>query len=144
MRLLSFTLLLITSSACFAQVPSTGIDPDSIDSEMTKVMYRIAPNDLKTIAYSNGAPSVLAIKLCEACKIKSYTLQKEAGLLLNEQPLLLKNLTVALIKKNFDSIQLGINRTDKTVTYLYLGGIKEAGDGVLNTTKLKQEQSDEY
>ncbi|MFT4764043.1 MAG: hypothetical protein ACI9OH_001136 [Oleispira sp.] len=144
MRSLSF-ILLIASSACFAQVPTpAGIDPDLIDEEMAEVMYRVTPSDLKTLAYHNGSPSVFNIKLCQACQIKPYTLEKGAELLLNDQTLALKDLTVALIKKKFNSIQLGINRSTKTVTYLFLGGTGELSASELRAEELTQEQSDEY
>ena len=145
MRSLFFTLLLITSSACFAkEATPLGINPDLIDIEMTKVMYRITPSDLQTIAYHNGSPSVFNIKLCLACQIRPYTLEKGAELLLNDQALALKDLTIALIKKKFDSIQLGINRSTKTVTYLYLGGTGELSASELSAEELVREQSDEY
>jgi hypothetical protein len=144
MRLLSF-ILLITSSACFAQMPTpAGLDPDLIDAEMAEVMYRITPSDLKTIAYNKGSPSVFNIKLCQVCQIKSYALEKGAALLLNDQALALEDLTIALIKKKFDSIQLGINRSTKTVTYLFLGGTGELSASELRAEELTQEQSDEY
>lgn len=144
MRSLSF-ILLITSSACFAQVATpAGLDPDLIDAEMAEVMYRIAPSDLKTIAYHKGSPSVFNIKLCQACQIKPYTLEKRAELLLNDQTLALEDLTIALIKKKFNSIQLGINRITKTVTYLFLGGTGELSASELRAEELTQEQSDEY
>lgn len=140
MHLFYTTLLLIISYTGFAQVANTAnIDPDLIDAEMTRVMYNIAPGDLKTSVYKNGYPSAFNLKLCQACKIKTYTLEQGAELLLNEQALELKNLTTTLIKKKFDVIQLGIDRTNKTVTYLYLGGISE-----LSAEDLGQEQSDEY
>ncbi|MFT4907392.1 MAG: hypothetical protein ACI978_001474 [Oleispira sp.] len=143
MRSLSF-ILLITSSACFAQMATpTGLDPDLIDPEMADVMYRIAPSDLKTISYQNGSPSVFNIKLCQACQIKPYRLEKGAEILLNDQTLALKDLTVALIKKKFNSIQLGINRSTKTVTYLFLGGTGELSASELRAEELTLEQSDE-
>lgn len=133
-------ILVLISSSPLAQVDSTSsVDPDLIDVEMTHVMYRIAPSDLKTTAYQDGSPSAFNLKLCKTCFIKSYSLIKDAEILLNEHPLALKDLTISLIKKKFDVIQLGIDRSNKTVTYLYLGGISE-----LNTKKQAQEQSDEY
>jgi hypothetical protein len=139
MRSLPFVLL-IASSACFAQVAKPlEIDPDLIDPEMIQVMYRIPPDNLKILAYQNGSPSVFNLKLCMNCQIKPYTLKKEAELLLNDETLALKDLTISLIKKKFDSIQLGINRSTKTVTYLYLGGT-----GELSAEELAQEQNDDY
>jgi hypothetical protein len=102
-----------------------GIDPDSIDTEMTQVMYLISPNDIRANTYKNGYPSVFSITLCKTCQQKSYTLKDGADLLLNEQPLDLSDLTITLIKKKFDVIQLGIDRSDRSITYLYLGGLSE-------------------
>jgi len=140
MRLFSKFLLLFISSVSFGAVVSPlGIDPDLIDSAMVRVMYVINPNDIKATAYQGGHPSVFTIKLCKGCQTKSYSLEKEAELLLNEQPLALKDLTITLIKKKFDVIQLGIDRSRKSITYLYLGGISE-----LSAEELAQEQSDEH
>ncbi|MEH6450757.1 MAG: hypothetical protein V7765_18975 [Oleispira sp.] len=139
MRLLSIFLLLFISGTSFGAVATPqGIDPDLIDREMTRVMYMINPNDIKIVAYKGGHPSAFTIKLCKKCQTKSYSLEKEAELLLNDQPLALKDLTITLIKKKFDGIQLGIDRSNNTVTYLYLGGISES-----SAEELAQEQSDE-
>jgi len=101
-------------------------------------MYLIGPDDLKTSAYKSGFPSAFNIKLCDNCQIKSYQLKNQAELLLNEQFLLLTDLTLTLIRKKFDVIQLGIDRSENTITYLYLGGISES-----SAEELAQEQSDE-
>lgn len=140
MRLFSKFLLLLISSASFGALASPlGVDPDLIDSEMTRVMYVIHPNDIKATAYQSGHPSAFTIKLCKGCQTKSYSLEKKAELLLNEQPLALKDLTITLIKKKFDVIQLGIDRSNKSITYLYLGGISE-----LNAEARTQEQANEH
>lgn len=140
MRLFSiFLLLFISSTSSGAVVASQGIDPDLIDSEMTRVMYVINPNDIKASAYQGGYPSAFTIKLCTGCQTKSYSLEKEADLLLNEQPLALRDLTITLIKEKFDVIQLGIDRSNRSITYLYLGGISE-----LNAEAHTQEQTNEY
>lgn len=140
MRIFSIFLLFLISSSAFAQKAAlAGIDPDLIDPEMTQVMYLINPKDFKTNTYHNSFPSSFKIKLCQACQIKSYSLIEGAELLLNEKSLALKDLTVALIKNKFDVIQLGIDRSNKTVTYLYLGGISE-----LNDKDRAQELSNEY
>ena len=139
MRLFSFFLLLIIGSTSLpALANTTQIDPDLVDVEMIHVMYLISPSDLKTSNYKDGFPSVFNIKLCQSCQIKPYQLKDQAELLLHEQPLALKDLTIALIKKKFDEIQLGIDRSNKTVTYLYLGGISES-----TTEELLQETTDE-
>jgi hypothetical protein len=138
MRLFSFSLLL-TGFISLAQIPTAvANDPDLVDIEMTKVMYIITPNDVAISAYQGGHPSELKLKLCQECQVKPYALIENAELLLNEQPLALKDLTITLIKKKFDVIQLGIDRSNKTVTYLYLGGISES-----SAEELAQEQSDE-
>jgi hypothetical protein len=140
MRLLSLFLLLIASHSGFTQeVKSSGIDPDSVDAEMTRVMYIISPSDIKISSYKNGTPSIFTIKLCGNCQQKAYTLKDVAELLLHEQPLALQDLTPTLIKKSFKKIQLGIDRSNKTITYLYLGGINES-----SVQELAQELSDEY
>lgn len=138
MRSLTLYLMLLVSSISSAQIKPSAIDPDLVDVEMVKVMYQIAPKDLKTRTYQQGVPSEFNIKLCSHCQIKPYSLIKDAELLLNEQPLALEDLTITLIKKKFDVIQLGIDRSNKTVTYLYLGGISES-----SAEELAQEQSDE-
>lgn len=136
---ISATLLLFGLIGFVQPAISSGVDPDLIDPEMVNVMYLISPNDLQANSYSNGYPSSFNIKLCEACSIKSYSLAANSEILFNAQPLLLKDLTISLLKKNFDVIQLGINRKDKTITYLYLGGISE-----LSAEELKQEKPNEY
>lgn len=122
----SITLILITISAYGQQDPDLLLDPNSIDSEMTKVMYRIGPKDIRTTSYSSGHPSAFELKLCDNCQKKVYQLEKNAHLLLNEEPLALADLAINLIKKKFDVIQLGIDRNKQSVTYLYLGGLSEA------------------
>jgi hypothetical protein len=140
MNSLIFTLFLSIYSITSSQAAQPlEIEPDLIDAEMTLVMYRIEPNSLKTIAYKNGYPSTLNIKLCQACRIKPYTLEINAEILLNEQPLALEDLSIELIKKNYDSVELGLNRSTQAVTHLYLGGISE-----LDAKARAQEQSDEY
>jgi len=139
MRLFSFILLLAIGSTSLAQnTESTAIDPDLIDVEMTKVMYIIPPNDLKISTYDRGQPAAFNLKLCKTCQVKPYSLQDNAELLLHEQVLALKDLTITLIKKKFDVIQLGIDRGNKTITYLYLGGLSES-----SAEEIAQEQSDE-
>lgn len=138
MRLLT-SFLLLASLIGLTHTPVTSAnDPDLIDVEMTKVMYIIGPDDFKISGYQNGNPSALSLKLCQECQIKPYALVESAELLLNEQPLALKDLTITLIKKKFNAIQLGIDRSNKTITYLYLGGISES-----SADELAQEQSDE-
>jgi hypothetical protein len=132
-------MLFISSLSIADPSKLNGIDPDLIDSQMTRVMYLINPKDIKTTSYQGGFPSSFDIKLCQGCKIKSYTLETNAELLLNEQPLAIKDLAVSLIKKKFEVIQLGIDRSAKTITYLYLGGISE-----LDAQARAQEQADEY
>jgi hypothetical protein len=140
MRLLTLTIMLFISLHSLAELTiSKGIDPDLVDSKMTQVMYMISPKDIKITSYTGGFPSSLDLKLCNACMIKSYSLKSNAELLLNEQPLAIKDLAINLIKKKFDVIQLGIDRSTKAITYLYLGGISE-----LDVKARAQEQSDEY
>tara|TARA_B110001454_G_C12434644_1_gene315104 strand:+ start:25 stop:438 length:414 start_codon:yes stop_codon:yes gene_type:complete len=137
MRLLLLSFALIFSylgSASTLAADSSNldlIDPNSIDPEMTSVMYLISPDDIKTTAYKSGAPSNFNLKLCKACQIKPYSLKIDAELLLNEQPLTINDLAIQLIKKQFDVIQLGIDRTTNTITYIYLGGISELSTGEL-------------
>lgn len=139
MRIFTLVLFLILSPWVLAlpQNPEQ-IDPDLIDPEMIHVMYVIKANDLKISAYRSGSPSALDLKLCSNCSIKTYHLAENAELLMNENPLLLSDLTISLIKKKFDVIQLGIDRSNHTVTYLYLGGISES-----SAEELAQELSDE-
>jgi hypothetical protein len=124
------TLLLILSQWSLGQSQdSNSIDPDLIDPEMTRVMYLIEPKDIKITSYRSGSPSAFKLKLCDVCRSKNYSLDKGAGLLLNGAPLALEDLTIQLIKKKFDVIQLGINRESNSVTYLYLGGTSESNTG---------------
>lgn len=130
MRPLMFSLIIFFSSHSFANsVTPNSIDPDLVDPEMTQVMYIINPNDIKTTSYRAGQPSTFDLKLCKACQIKSYKLKIDAELLNNGLPLAMQDLTIKLIKKKFDLIQLGIDRTNNTVTYIYLGGISELSTG---------------
>lgn len=128
MRSLILLSLLTFSFFSFAETATTqGIDPDSIDPEMTQVMYLIGPDDLRITSYQGGHPSSFELKLCDVCRLKTYKLKSGAALLLNEKPLEMKQLAISLMKKSFDVIQLGINRPANTITYLYLGGINESG-----------------
>lgn len=135
MRSLIFSFIFIFSTIgsvnTFAAAPnnSDGIDPNLIDPEMTNVMYLISPRDIKTTAYKGGFPNLFNLKLCKNCQIKPYTLKENAEILLNEQPLAIDDLAIQLIKQQFDVIQLGIDRKNSTVTYLYLGGISESSTG---------------
>ncbi len=139
MRSFIITLLLTLSPWTLAlQQNQVGIDPDLIDPEMTNVMYVIGAKDIKISAYSSGSPSALDLRLCNNCQVKSYQLADNAELLMNENPLLLSDLTIHLIKKKFDVIQLGIDRSKQTVSYLYLGGMSES-----SAEEIAQEQSDE-
>lgn len=132
MRSLSIFLLLLISSSSFAQkTVLMEIDPDSIDPEMVRVAYIISIDDLNIQSYSNGIPSTLSLKLCNRCKIKTYKLAKSLPLLLNEKPLKADDLTAALLKKVVDEIELGIDRANGTISYLFLGGISES-----NTNRL--------
>lgn len=101
------------------------VDPDSIDPEIEQVMYIIEPTDLKVHQYSNGIPSSFNVKLCNVCQTKTYAFAKDSSLLLNEISLEIDDLAISLIKKNFNKIQLGIDRSNGTISYLYLGGINE-------------------
>jgi hypothetical protein len=145
MRSLILSLMLIFSYFCSASTPTADINnlnltnPDLIDPEMTTVMYLINPSDIKTTAYQSGLPASFGLKLCQTCQIKSYTLKVGAELLINEQPLTINDLTIQLIKRKFDVIQLGIDRTSHTISYLYLGGINESND-----EELEQEKANEY
>lgn len=140
MRSFFTVLLLVLIPTAFIHASDySGLDPDSVDPEMTQVMYKIAPSDIKTAAYKNGIPSRFNIKLCKSCKINQYSFPDNSEVLLHGQPLNIKHLTIHLIKKKFNVIQLGINRNNKSVSYLYLGGISES-----NAEELIQEQSDEH
>jgi hypothetical protein len=145
MRSLVLSLMLIFSYFCSASTTTADTknlnltDPDLIDPEMATVMYLIKPRDIKTTAYQSGLPASFDLKLCRTCQIKSYTLKAGAELLINEQPLAIDDLTIQLIKKKFDIIQLGVNRTSHTISYLYLGGINESNDA-----ELEQEKTNEY
>ena len=139
MHTFTLALLLILSPWSLALPQNqVGIDPDLIDPEMTNVMYVIGAKDIKISAYSGGSPSALDLRLCDNCQVKSYQLADNAELLMNENPLLLSDLTIHLIKKKFDVIQLGIDRSKQTVSYLYLGGMSES-----SAEEIAQEQSDE-
>lgn len=139
MRSFTITLLLFLSSWTIAQTQNqTDIDPDAIDPEMTKVMYLITADDIRITSYHGGQPSEFELKLCSGCQRKKYQLASEADLLLDGNPLPLKDLTISLIKKKFDLLQLGIDRTNRSITYLYLGGMSES-----SAEELAQEQSDE-
>ena len=96
---------------------------------MTRVMYLIGSKDIKTTSYQNGHPSTFELKLCIACKKKSYQLKASADLQINAQPLAIEDLAISLIKNKSDVIQLGIDRTNNTITYIYLGGISELNTG---------------
>ncbi len=139
MRKLTLAILLTLSPWSFAIGQNqVQLDPDLVDPEMTQVMYVISPNDIKVATYRNGAPASLDLKLCDNCQIKRYRLADNAELLINERPLLLTELTLELIKKQFDAIQLGIDRSKQTISYLYLGGLSES-----SAEEYAQEQSDE-
>jgi hypothetical protein len=130
MRLTILLILFSINAFSFAAPAKTiGIDPDLIDPEMTKVMYLIGPNDIRTTAYNGGHPSDFELKLCATCQLKSYRLKSGAKLELNGSPLEIKDLTISLIKKSFETVQLGIDRPTKTISYLYLGAISEPGTG---------------
>lgn len=137
MRLIATTLFLLINSWALAQTSNQGgIDPDLIDPEMTRVMYLIGAKDFRITSYHSGHPSAFELKLCQGCQSKNYQLAEQAELLLNGNPLALKDLTINLIKKKFDAIQLGIDRSNRTITYLYLGGLSES-----SAEELAQEQS---
>jgi len=132
MRSLTLSLMLLFSSLSSAELANLNtIDPDLIDPEMTRVMYLIGPNDIKTTSYKSGHPSAFELKLCSACMKKTYQLKVGANLKIDAQPLAIEDLAINLIKKESEVIQLGIDRTTKTVTYIYLGGISELSTGEL-------------
>lgn len=136
--LLTITFLLISSWSLAQTLNNSRIDPDLIDPEMSRVMYLIGPKDIRITSYRSGHPSAFELMLCEGCQKKEYQLAKDAELLLDEEVLAVKDLAINLIKKEFDVIQLGIDRSNRTVTYLYLGGLSES-----SAEELVQEQSDE-
>lgn len=132
MRSLTLSLMLLFSSLSSAELDiSNSIDPNLIDPEMTQVMYLIGKNDVKTTSYKSGHPSAFELKLCTTCMKKTYLLKIGADLKIDAQPLAIEDLAINLIKKKFDVVQLGIDRTTNTITYIYLGGISELSTGEL-------------
>lgn len=139
MHKLILGIVFFISTYCYADLSANNlIDPDSIDPDMSQVMYRIDAKNLKIQQYSNGAPSAFTLKLCNTCKMKTYKLAESPSLLLNEAPLKIGDLATSILKKGFTEIQLGINRTNGTISYLYLGGVSE-----LNTHNSTQEPHNE-
>lgn len=139
MHKLILSIVFFISTFCYADLSVNNlVDPDLIDPEMTQVMYIIDSQDLKIQQYSNGIPSALSLKLCGNCKVKVYKLTKNPSLLFNESSFKIDDLATILLKRGFNDVQLGINRTSGTISYLYLGGRSE-----LNINNLTQESHNE-
>lgn len=139
MHKLIIAFALFISTTCQAELSINSlVDPDSIDPEMSQVMYTINTQDIKVQQYNNGVPSSFYLKLCNTCRVKVYQLVNNAPLLLNERAIKIEDLAISLIKKGFRTVQLGIDRTSGTISYLYLGGVNE-----LNSKPLAQEKQHE-
>ncbi len=97
------------------------VDPDSLDPSMPVVSYLIPTHSVKIASYKQGAASHLSVMLCYNCQEKTYPLASSVILKSFRQPLDRSELTINLLKKNFDQVRLGINRMKGEIIYLHLG-----------------------
>lgn len=95
MRFFTTIILLLLSNLTLSQTQGE-IDPDTVDPEMMNVMYLISKDDIRITSYRSGHPSEFELKLCARCQRKKYQLASEAELLINGNPLVLKDLTLNL------------------------------------------------
>ena len=119
MKLLLITLgsiLLSFNHSSYAQ-----LDPDHLDPSMPVVSYLISADNIKIASYRQGSPSHLSVILCNNCKEKTYALAPTATLESFNQPLKQSELTIKLLKKEFEKVRLGVDRAKGEIIYLRLG-----------------------
>lgn len=112
---LCFTLLALS------QYSHALVDPDSLDSGLPVVSYLIPADNMKIESYAQGKPSHLRLVLCRNCMEKTYKISDSAVLELSRKPLKRSDLTIELMKKEFNKIRIGIDRTKGEIIYLRLG-----------------------
>jgi hypothetical protein len=102
------------------------VDPDNIDPAMPFVIYNIGPKDLSIASYRNGTPSHFTLLLCKRCKEKTYKLNPQAQLMLNQQDITKSDLALIVMKKKFNYITLTINRSTSSIDFLTFDAVRKA------------------
>jgi hypothetical protein len=102
------------------------VDPDNIDPTMPFVIYNIGPKDLSIASYRHGKPSHFTLLLCKRCKEKTYKLNPEAQLMLNQQAITNSDLALIVMKENFNYITLTINRSTSSIDFLTFDAVRKS------------------
>ena len=124
-----FLLSILHSSVSFSSTDDLDIkkvDPDNIDPTMPFVIYNIGPKDLSIASYRQGEPSNFTLLLCKICKEKTYKLNPEAQLMLNQQAITKSDLAFIVMKKDFNYITLTINRSTSSIDFLTFDAVRKS------------------
>jgi hypothetical protein len=124
-----FLLSILHSSVSFSSTADLDIkkvDPDNIDPTMPFVIYNIGPKDLSIASYRQGEPSNFTLLLCKICKEKTYKLNPEAQLMLNQQAITKSDLAFIVMKKDFNYITLTINRSTSSIDFLTFDAVRKS------------------
>jgi hypothetical protein len=124
-----FLSSILHSSVSFSSTADLDIekvDPDNIDPTMPFVIYNIRPKDLSIASYQHGKPSHFTLLLCKRCKEKTYKLNPEAQLMLNQQAITNSDLALVVMKKNFNYITLTINRSTSSIDFLTFDAVRKS------------------
>jgi hypothetical protein len=124
-----FLSLILHSSVSFSSTANLNIekvDPDNIDPTMPFVIYNIGPKDLSIASYRQGKPSHFTLLLCKICKEKTYKLNPDAQLMLNQQAITQSDLALIVMKKNFKYITLTINRSTSSIDFLTFDAVRKS------------------
>jgi hypothetical protein len=124
-----FLSSILHSSVSFSSTDDLDIkkvDPDNIDPTMPFVIYNIGPKDLSIASYRQGEPSNFTLLLCKICKEKTYKLNPEAQLMLNQQAITKSDLAFIVMKKDFNYITLTINRSTSSIDFLTFDAVRKS------------------
>jgi hypothetical protein len=133
MKLASLLFLFLSSilhsSVSFSSTADLNIkkvDPDNLDPSMPFVIYNIGPKDLSISSYRHGKPSHFTLLLCQICEEKTYKLNPDAQLMLNQQAITQSDLALIVMKKNFKYITLTINRSTSSIDFLTFDAVRKS------------------
>lgn len=98
------------------------VDPDSFDPSVRYTTYVVAPSDFSITSYQGGSPSHFTVTACERCIDKRYELATDALLELHQQPIEKSQLSELILKKEYDVVDMHIDRQENKIIGLYLGG----------------------
>ena len=81
------------------------------------VSYELSAIDLVTFSRHG-----VTARLCDTCEVQSFTVSANTRLLERGTPVDLSQATELYLRKKYDSLLLGIDRTENSVNYISFGG----------------------